>query len=162
MPSSAPGATKEPRSRDESRRSFGLALGVLGGIIGGLMALVFFAMAALGAAIDADATRAEETAVMVATVGLLVLAILGAAGGITCRTDPRRGAALQAGAAVGGVVLFLLMGLVEITGLGGDSSEGYLVDAIWLVVGFWSVPALLFSFGAALARGGVDSGSVAR
>lgn len=153
MPSSAPGATKQPRSREESRRSTALALGVLGGIIGSLMGLVFFAMAAFGLAIDAEATRAEETAVMVGTLALILLSILGAVGGMTARTEPARGATMLALAGLGGVIAFLLMGTVEVTGLSGDDSEGFLVDAIWLIVGFWAIPAILFFTGSALAKG---------
>ncbi|MBI2168125.1 MAG: hypothetical protein HYU28_01290 [Actinobacteria bacterium] len=156
MPSSAPGAKTEPRSPAEARRQTAMALGTLGGIIGGIMGLVLFAMGAFGLAIDADATRAEETAVMAATLALIVLSVVGAVGGSAARRAPGRGAGLLALAAAGGVVVFLLLGLAEIAGLSGDDSEGFLLDALWLIIGFWAVPALLFGTGAFLARGAVE------
>lgn len=153
MPSSAPGATIE-RTRGETRRGASMALGVFGGVIGGLMALVFAAYAIFGSLLDLGATRAEETAVMAATIAMLVLSIVGAVGGSTARTEPGKGAALQILAALGGVVVVGLMALVKVSGLGGDESN--FVDALWLVVGFWSIPAVMFGFGAGMARAGAE------
>lgn len=150
MPSSAPGATFQ-QTPAETQQGASVALGVFGGLIGAAMALVFFALTALGSVVAADAGRSEETAVMAATLGLLLLSVLGAIGAVTVRSAPGRGAALQALAAFGGIGVLAMAALLDLAGQrGGDTS--YLTDALWLVVGFWSIPALLFAAGAALAR----------
>jgi len=157
MPSSAPGALREPRSPAQTRRQTALALGTLGAIVGGIMGLVFFSMAAFGVAIDAEATRAEETALMLGTVALVGLSVVGAVGGSVARSHPSKGAAMLGIAGGGGVATFLLMGAVEVVGL-TSGTEGFLVDALWLIVGFWSIPAILFFTAATMARAGVETG----
>lgn len=151
MSSSAPGVTRERPAPEVTRKNTGLALGLTGGILGGIMGLLFLLLGAFGLAIDAEATRAEETAVMFGTVALLGMAALGTVGGLICKSDAQRGANLQLAAAGGGVGVFLLLALVDISGLAGDAADGYVVDAAWLAVGFWFVPGILFMAGAVTA-----------
>lgn len=156
MTSSAPGATRERPAPEVSRRHTGAALGVVGGMLGTVMALLFLVLGAFGVAIDPEATRSEETVVMVGTVLLLVLAAVGTVGGVVSRERPRTGSTLQGSAAVGGFVVFLVLALGDVAGLAGASSEGYLVDAAWMVVAFWSIPALILAGGAVAARLGIE------
>lgn len=156
MTSSAPGATRERPAPEVTRRNTGAALGLVGGMLGALMALLFLAFGAFGVAIDTEATRAEETVVMIGTVVLLLLAALGTIGGVVGRDRPRAGSALQGSAAVGGLGVFLVLALADVSGMVGSSSEGYLVDAAWMVVGFWSIPALVLAGGAVATRLGIE------